>query len=498
MQHLENNILVAVYARISVDDGEQTTSIDNQIEIIKNYCNENNLIIKRIYADEGYSGSNFERPQFKQMINDLETGICNCVVTKDISRFGRNLLGVGHYIDEYFPNNDIRYISVSDRFDTAFATTDESMAIKMFLNDYYVKECRKKSKKINEYRAKNEYMTSLGVYGYIKNAKGDVEIDPETAPVVVRIFNMYLEGLGPKKIADILNSEKLPSPAFMKKMRGAKQYQNYYDEDLIWKESSVSNIIDNREYAGDAVNLRKIIFNGKEIRNPNPIILENTHPAIITKELFDRVQAYKKSLYHPGHIDSNTKLSKFFYCPVCKRPYVYEKYPKNYVYRDRTCNKYINADILHKFLYEKTLLVINKAKYDEKEFFKQFNIKMYDRDSLDSVSSAIIKEKNSINHEIQMLFEKFSLGEIDEEMYLQNLAIYNDNLAYLEKKENDFKVAKHKYEMDILKYKEFKIKLFNMDLKRVNKIKVIRDVIEKVTVTKDGEKLIINEIEYKI
>ncbi len=498
MQHLENNNLVAVYARLSVEDGEQSTSIDNQIEIIKNYCNENNLIIKKIYSDDGYSGSTFERPAFKQMIADLESGICNCVITKDISRFGRNLLGVGHYIDEYFPINDIRYISVTDRFDTAYASNDESMTIKMFLNDYYVKECRKKSKKINEYRAKNEYMTSLGVYGYIKNEKGEVVIDPNTAPIVVRIFNYYLEGKGPQAIANILNAEKIPSPAMYKKLLGAKQYRNYYDEDLIWKVSSVSNIIDNREYTGDAVNLRKIFVNNKEIINPNPIILENTHPAIISKELYEKVHALKHSLYHPGHIDPNSKLSKFFFCPVCKRPLVYEKYAKKNVYRDRTCNKYIDAEVLHKFLYEKSLLVINKAKYDEKEFFKQFNIKMYDRKSLDDISDAITKEKNSINYEIQMLFEKYSLGEIDDETYLRNLAIYNDNLAYLEKKENEYKVAKHKYETDILKYKEFKNRLFNLDLKRVNKIKVIRDIIQKVVITNDGEKIIIHKIEYKI
>ena len=110
MKELMNNKSVAAYARISNEDGYQVTSIENQVELITNYCNEHNLILKKIYKDDGFTGTNFDRPGFKEMINDLDAGIVDTVITKDISRLGRNLLGVGRYVDEYFINNSIRYI----------------------------------------------------------------------------------------------------------------------------------------------------------------------------------------------------------------------------------------------------------------------------------------------------------------------------------------------------------------------------------------------------
>lgn len=142
---LINNKKVAAYIRLSVDDPILGTSLENQLEIITNYCNQNKLLIKKVYSDNGYTGSNFDRPAFKEMMKDIEVGLVDTVVVKDLSRFGRNLIKAGEYIDEYFITHQIRFISINDDFDNAFKTeVDESIVLKMFLNDYYVKECRKR------------------------------------------------------------------------------------------------------------------------------------------------------------------------------------------------------------------------------------------------------------------------------------------------------------------------------------------------------------------
>ena len=128
--YLINNKKVAAYIRLSSEDEIQQTSIDNQMDIITAYCNQNNLVLVNIYTDDGYTGTTFNRPAFKRMLQDLDAGIVNCVITKDVSRLGRNMLGVGRYIDEYFVNNNIRYISIMEGYDSAANTNEESMGLR--------------------------------------------------------------------------------------------------------------------------------------------------------------------------------------------------------------------------------------------------------------------------------------------------------------------------------------------------------------------------------
>ena len=136
---LITNKNVGAYVRLSMDDPLQATSIENQIQLITEYCKENQLVLSKIYSDYGYTGRNFNRPEFKKMLLDLKEGIIDCIVVKDISRFGRTLLGVGRYIEEFFIPQNIRFISITDNFDTKKQQVDESTVIKLFLNDYYVK-----------------------------------------------------------------------------------------------------------------------------------------------------------------------------------------------------------------------------------------------------------------------------------------------------------------------------------------------------------------------
>ena len=142
-----NSFKVAIYARLSQQDKftKESESIKNQIELAKIYCIKNNLTIKEIYIDDGYTGSNFERPNFKRMIEDIKQGKINTVITKDLSRLGRNLLGSGYYLEDFFPQHQVRYISINDNYDSYLNTNDDMIVLKNCINDLYVKECKKKS-----------------------------------------------------------------------------------------------------------------------------------------------------------------------------------------------------------------------------------------------------------------------------------------------------------------------------------------------------------------
>ena len=289
---LINNKKVAAYIRLSVDDPILGTSLENQLEIITNYCNQNKLLIKKVYSDNGYTGSNFDRPAFKEMMKDIEVGLVDTVVVKDLSRFGRNLIKAGEYIDEYFITHQIRFISINDDFDNAFKTeVDESIVLKMFLNDYYVKECRKKGiDKFTIIQNKRRFKTA-GIYGY-KVQDGNLIIDEETAPIVRQIFNEYLKGNSCAKIAKILNEQKTPTPYEIKKKRGSFVNVKETPTSYLWTAGNVNTIIANVEYTGIAVNYKtyvRPIVRKNSLVDRKLITLENDHEPIISKELFDKV-----------------------------------------------------------------------------------------------------------------------------------------------------------------------------------------------------------------
>ena len=204
---------VAVYVRLSQEDGLDDTSqsIINQIELAKDYCNQHGFLIKEIYKDDGYTGSNFNRPAFNKMIEDIKKKKINIVITKDLSRLGRNLLGSGYYLEEFFPLNNVRYISINDNFDSLTATNDDIVVLSNFVNDMYVKECRKKTRLSVQRRSKSTVMAN-GPYGYIKH-NGTLYIDEEVAPIIREIFERFVKLERVKDIVEDLTNRKILIPA---------------------------------------------------------------------------------------------------------------------------------------------------------------------------------------------------------------------------------------------------------------------------------------------
>ena len=292
--------LSADYLRLSKEDLkklkiDESMSIESQRMIIESFCKFNDLELVKEYVDDGYTGSDFDRPAFKEMIEDIESGKINCVITKDLSRLGRELYQTGTYIEDYFMDKNIRYIAINDGYDSLVG--DSSLPMKLTYNDYSLRDTSKKVR--SSFKAKQmngHYIGSFAKYGLKKDPKDSHQliIDPVASMVVKRIFDMALQGNKCNKIASILTQEKVPIPIVYKKEgRGLLVTEN--DGFGIWRPQTIRDILTSEMYIGNMVQniCNKIRYNSKKKRatkKEDHIIVENTHDAIIDKETFDEVQ----------------------------------------------------------------------------------------------------------------------------------------------------------------------------------------------------------------
>ncbi|MBR3210179.1 MAG: recombinase family protein [Bacilli bacterium] len=294
----------AIYIRLSREDdktdGEgkyckrESESVINQRNILKKYVMQNELHLVDEYVDDGYSGSNFDRPSFKRMINDIENGLINMVIVKDLSRLGRNNIETSEYVDRYFPMHRVRFIALLDGVDTSIDTMGNEMApFKIVVNEYYN---RMTSKNIRTtFKNKKSDGLFLGwkaPYGYKKSKKDKyrLEIDEEAAKVVRRIFALAKNGNSPKQIADILSREKILTPSNYANLNRGVKSASY----SLWCSRTIDEMLSNETYIGNLTQgRRKKIYGVKmEIRIPKAdwIIVENTHEPIVDKPTFEQVQ----------------------------------------------------------------------------------------------------------------------------------------------------------------------------------------------------------------
>ena len=296
---------VGVYIRLSQEDGdkEESNSVTNQRELINNYVNENKeLQIHSYYVDDGWSGTNFDRPDFKRLINDVENGVINTIVVKDLSRFGRNYIEVGNYLEQIFPVKKVRFISINDNIDS-FKDPESINSIivpfKNLMNDEYARDISIKVKyALNTRKRNGEYMGALAPYGYLKdpNDKHKLIVDKIAAIVIKRIFDLALKGYGVTLIARFLNKDKINTPAMHKRdvLKIKCNFKNG-DKDNYWTDSMVSHILRNRFYLGEMIQCktRKVSYKlKKRIRNneEDMIIVKGTHEALVSYETFEEVQ----------------------------------------------------------------------------------------------------------------------------------------------------------------------------------------------------------------
>ena len=290
---IENsNFKVAIYIRLSREDGDkqESESIGNQRDIIMRYIKENNLQFIDEYVDDGVSGTTFERQGFQRMISDIEQKRINMVITKDLSRLGREYIQTGYYIENYFPEHMVRYVAINDGIDTfSNSTSNDVTPFKSIMNDMYAKDISKKVRSvIKEKQKKGEYMCTVPPYGYKKDIsqKNHLVVDENVVYVVKDIFKMYLDGNSVYKIRDYLNNQNIQSPS---------GYAKNLTETKKWNSVTILNILANKAYIGTTVSNKRtnISYKSKKrIKVPKKeyIITENTHEAIIDKEDFEKVQ----------------------------------------------------------------------------------------------------------------------------------------------------------------------------------------------------------------
>lgn len=321
---------VGIYIRLSREDGdkEESSSVSNQRDMIRHYIGEfPELVYVDEYVDDGYTGTNFDRPGFKKMITDIENGKINTVITKDLSRLGRDYIDTGYYMQKYFPEMGVRYIAILDNVDSKVDDGMNELApFKAVMNDMYCRDGSKKIRSVFYQKKKNgEFIGSTPPYGYRKDPEDRhrLIIDEEEAVVIRRIYEMALEGYSYGKIARKLTKENILVPSATRnnvKKTGA----------LVncWKESAVSDILKNQVYLGKIIQskYRKLNYKSKKKIRTKPeewIIVDDCHEPIISKEMFDMVQKICKNPTFFKYGDKsvhNYLLKGLLRCAECGAP----------------------------------------------------------------------------------------------------------------------------------------------------------------------------------
>ena len=328
---LGNNMFrVGIYIRLSRDDGNiESDSIISQRSLLNQYVNENSYNVIEEYVDDGFSGTNFDRPAFKKMIKDIELGKINMIITKDMSRLGRDYIGTGELIEKYFPNNNIRYVAINDGIDTFLDNTSNDIApFKAIMNDMYAKDISKKVKTSLHSRMKDGlYVSGRCPYGYMKdpNNKNHLVINEEQARVVKLIFNLALKGNTYHYIAQELTKRKIKTPASYYNYIWNTKWSNkcISQNQGVWIDTTIKAILTNQIYVGDSVQgkTKKINYKLKKTIKNNPddyIIVENTHEAIMDRDIFNYVQTLLPKNVKRPEKKRFYLLDGLLYCGDCK------------------------------------------------------------------------------------------------------------------------------------------------------------------------------------
>ncbi|WMI82312.1 recombinase family protein [Anaerotignum sp. MB30-C6] len=320
---------IGVYLRLSDEDGNslESNSIKVQRELIYDYIiKDNELSSYEIleFCDDGYSGTNFNRPGIKELLLKGKNGEVVCIIVKDFSRFGRNYIEVGRYLEQIFPAWGLRFIAINDGFDSKKAAFYEDFMTTAFKNlvcDLYSKDLSQKITSVKRSKAEQgQFITAFAPYGYQKTKERKLVVDKEVAPVVERIFTMALEGVPKVEIARTLNREKEPSPYMLRKMRKDSFSCNSAGEKHLWRPSVISKILKDQRYVGDGIfgkvePLKVGSKQSKIVTKTDWVIIPNTHEGIIKREVFEKVNADLKR-YKQRNKEENP-LSKKVRCGAC-------------------------------------------------------------------------------------------------------------------------------------------------------------------------------------
>lgn len=367
MQENKQNIrFTALYCRLSSDDELKgdSNSIIHQKQILQDYALKNSLTPTEVYVDDGFTGTNFDRPDFKRLLSDVENDLVKTIIVKDLSRFGRNYLKVGYYTEILFPSKGVRFISVSDNLDTsAKDEINDFIPFKNIMNEWYAKDLSRKQRAVIKSKGNSgKRLSTRPIYGYKKAENGDWIIDEPSAIVVRKIFDLYLKGYGPASIANYLfaNKVKIPSLTGLQISDTRNPYR--------WSKDSVAHILTCQDYCGDMINFKRSNVD-------NLVIFPDKQEPIISREIFAEAQKLRLSKKPVRHSYSEPVLfSDFLRCADCKNQmYAQRRYKGSTSYTCSTARKaqgcsshYINENRLSDCVKsEINKLIANKTKVVE-------------------------------------------------------------------------------------------------------------------------------------
>ena len=493
---------VGLYIRLSRDDGNiESDSVISQRSLLKQYVKENNYIVVDEYVDDGFSGTNFDRPAFKKMMKDIELGKINMIITKDMSRLGRDYIGTGELIEKYFPNKNVRYIAINDGIDTFIDNTNNDIApFKAIMNDMYAKDISKKVKTSLYSRMKEGlYVSGRCPFGYMKDPtnKNHLVVNVEQADTVKLIFDLALEGNTYHYIAQYLTERKIKTPA---------SYYNYVwntkcintncisQEYGVWVDTTVKAILTNQIYVGDTVQgkTKKINYKLKKTVKNNPkdyIIVENTHEAIIDRDKFNYVQTLlPKNVKRPDK-KRFYLLDGLLYCGDCKHRITIRyqnKTGRSYTTCDyyRTYSKY-HVCTTHTNNYENLeRIILDNIKGVYKKYLDRNKVK----ESIGNISP--IDNTLKIKKQIESLeFANNKLTETLDKNYMNMLKGIIDEEQYIRVSENlKHEIENNKSSIDNLKNE-------NSESNKIDNKMIEKYINEFLSLENPTRELIINLVE---
>lgn len=526
----------ALYCRLSRDDGnvQESSSIQTQKEMLSRYARENGIKDTAFYVDDGYSGTNFDRPDFKRMIADIESGKINCVITKDLSRLGRNYLETGVFIEVYFPEHNVRYIAVNDVVDTSEQETADFTPFRNIINELYAKDTSKKVKSAKRSRVLNGmYVATSAPYGYRKDAddRHRLVIDERYAPTVRLIFSLAKDGMGISQIRNYLNGQHILRPSAV----NPNGYERHFDgaddsRRYEWSNNSVRGILRNPVYAGHLVMGKRYSPSFKSHKSlsvlpENYTVVKNIHEPIVSPKDFELVQKLitsRRTVNNGGRKFDNifAGLLKCGDCGYAMTLTKAHRSPKEEVIDEYgyMCNNYKTfgkaADTSHwieaRQLYECVLADIRKhadeALADNEEMCVRLARQLgKDKDRQHKAAEKEIRAKQARLSEVdglfQSLYEDRNSGSITERNYKMMCRRYEDEQAQLEREIAELKARQEESSND-----RSNIEQFSRLVKEYAGIEeltaaLLNTLIEKITVSEpkdaDGEQIQEIKIYYK-
>ena len=436
----------ALYCRLSVDDGNfgGSVSIETQKIQLEQYCKDHKITDYKFYCDDGCSGTNFDRPSFKKMLSDIDEGKINLVIVKDLSRFGRNYVEAGMYVQR-FTDSNIRFIAADDNYDSLVNSDDLLFPIKNVVNEMYARDVSKKTKAAKKAKASDgQFIGSKAPFGYKidPNDRHHLIVDEPAAQVVKRIFRLASEGVGYNKMAKIFREEKVLTPIAYFNLNNPDYFKSdYWRKEFDWHVTSIRAILNNEVYLGKLVygkQRNKSMKSKEKVRNPKEdwIVVENCHEPIITQELWDTVHKILNAKHRPAKAGEVQMFAGLLYCSDCGHCLTYsQKQRKDGSYhgayscwmykthgKEYCASHYITFDTI----YELVLIDIQRNLFQYRkntDKFKSILSRKYQSDSQKQAEQITLeyeqkqKRCEELDKIISRLYEDNVLGRIGDERY---------------------------------------------------------------------------------